>query len=190
VRTAVDVQEIYARSSTAFGERVHAVDGRWNTPSPLPGWTVRQLVNHLVNEERWTPPIFAGSTIEEVGSRFDGDLLGDDPVGAFDSAAAEALAAIRADGALDRTVHLSFGDYPGREYATQLAADHLVHAVDLARALGVDETLDADTVAAVRDWFDSMEPIYREMGVIGPRVDVPAGAGPQAELLGMMGRTP
>jgi TIGR03086 family protein len=188
--TTVDVREIYARCSAEFATRVHAVDGRWDAPTPLPGWNVRELVNHLVNEERWTPPLFAGSTTEEVGSRFDGDLLGDDPVRSFDEAAAEALAAVRADGALERSVHLSFGDHPGSEYAMQLAADHLVHAIDLARALGADETLDAEAVAAVREWFGPMEPVYRDIGVIGPRVEVPAGAGPQAELLGMMGRTP
>lgn len=186
----MDVREIYARSSTEFARRVHAVDGRWDAPTPLPGWDVRELVHHLVVEERWAPPLFAGSTVEEVGSRLDGDLLGDEPLRAFDDAAAAALAAVRADGALERTVHLSFGDHPGTEYAMQLAADHLVHAVDLARALGADEALDAEAVDAVRAWFGPMEPAYREMGVIGPRVDVPAGAGPQAELLGMMGRTP
>jgi hypothetical protein len=35
-----------------------------------------------------------------------------------------------------------------------------------------------------------MESTYREIGVIGPRADVPDGAGAQAELLAMMGRTP
>ena len=58
-------------------------------------------------------------------------------------------AAIAEPGALDRTVHLSFGDHPGAEYAMQLAADHLVHAVDLARALGLDETVDAAAAAAI-----------------------------------------
>ena len=188
--TTVDVREIYARAGAGFGERVHAVGGRWTEPTPLPGWNVRELVHHLVEEERWTPPLFAGATIAEIGDRFDGDLLGDDAVGAFEAAAAAALAAVQADGAMERTVHLSFGDHPGREYAMQLAADHLVHSWDLARALGADDTLDPEVVRAVRGWFGDLEPAYREMGVIGPRVDVPTGAGEQAQLLGMFGRTP
>jgi uncharacterized protein (TIGR03086 family) len=188
--TTVDVREIYARCSAGFTARVHAVDGRWSAPTPLPGWDVRELVNHLVNEERWTPPLLGGATIAEVGDRFDGDLLGTDPVAAHEDAAAAALAAVRADGAVEGTVHLSFGDHPAREYALQLAADHLVHTWDLARALGADDTLDPDAVAAVLDWFGDTETIYRDMGVIGPRVAVPAGAGPQAELLGRFGRTP
>ncbi|MDN5750972.1 MAG: TIGR03086 family metal-binding protein [Pseudonocardia sp.] len=188
--TTVDSPEIYARCSAGFAERVHTVDGRWDAPSPLPGWDVRALVNHLVNEERWTSPLLGGATIEEVGSRFDGDLLGTEPVAALDEAAACALAAVRTEGAVEGSVHLSFGDHPAREYVLQLSADHLVHTWDLAHALGADERLDADVVDAVLDWFGSTEDLYREMGVIGPRVEVPAGAGAQAVLLGRFGRTP
>jgi uncharacterized protein (TIGR03086 family) len=134
--------------------------------------------------------MLAGATMAEVGDRFEGDLLGSDPVAAFDEAAAEALAAVRSDGALERTVHLSFGDHPGLEYVMQLSADHLVHAVDLARGLGTDEPLDGDVVEAVLDWFGPMEAMYREYVVIGARVAWPAGAGARARLLGMMGRRP
>jgi uncharacterized protein (TIGR03086 family) len=186
----MDVTEIYRRCSAEFAPRVHAAADRWDEPTPLPGWTVRDLVHHLVYEERWAPSILSGATIAEVGDRFEGDLLGDDPVSAFDEAAAEALAAVEEDGALERTVHLSFGDFPAREYLMQLASDHLVHAVDLARALGVDETLEPEVTEAVLEWFIPQEEFYRQFPVIGPRVDWPEGAGAQAELLGRMGRRP
>jgi uncharacterized protein (TIGR03086 family) len=170
---------------------VHAVGDRWADPTVLPGWDVRELVNHLVNEERWTPELFAGATVEQVGDRFDGDLLGADPVAAFDDAAAAALRTVQGPGAMDRAVHLSFGDRPGSEYALQLSADHLVHAWDLARALGTDETLDEEVVAVLLDWYvRETEELYHRIGVIGPRVEVPAGAGPQAALLGRFGRRP
>jgi len=186
----MDVTEIYRRCSAEFAPRVHAADGRWDEPTPLPGWSVRDLVHHLVHEERWAPSILSGATIAEVGDRFEGELLGADPVGAFDSAAAEALAAVEAVDDFERPVHLSFGDFPAHEYVMQLASDHLVHAVDLARALGVDEALEPEVTQAVLDWFRPREEMYREFPVIGPRVDWPEGAGAQAELLGRMGRTP
>lgn len=187
----MDVPEIYARCSAAFGDRVHLVSDRWDAPTPLPGWDVRALVNHLVNEERWTPELFAGATVDEVGDRFDGDLLGADPVTTFDEAAATALRTVQADGAMDRTVHLSFGDRPGSEYALQLSADHLVHAWDLARALGTDEALDEDVVAELLDWYvRETEELYHRIDVIGPRIDVPEGAGAQDQLLGRFGRRP
>jgi len=190
VTTTVDVGEIYRRCSAEFARRVPAATGRWREPTPLPDWDVRRLVHHVVEEERWAPPLLAGQTVEQVGSRLEGDLLGDDPVAASAQAAAEAVAAVADTGALERTVHLSFGDHPGAEYAMQLAADHLVHAVDLARALGIDDTVDAEAAAAVERWFGPVEAMYRQAGVIGPRIEVVADAGPAARLLGMMGRRP
>lgn len=167
---------------------MHAVDGRWAAPTALPGWDVRELVHHIVHEERWTPLLLGGATISGVGGRLDGDLLGDDPLPAFDAAAADALAAVRATD-MGRTVHLSFGDRPASEYVLQLSADHLVHTWDIARALDTDPTLDAELVAALLDWYVvDTEALYHEIGVIGPRVETP-GAGPQEELLGRFGRT-
>ncbi|HEY2204665.1 MAG TPA: TIGR03086 family metal-binding protein [Pseudonocardia sp.] len=186
----IDVRDVYARCSAGFAARVHAIGDRWDAPTPLPGWDVRELVNHLVNEERWTPLLLGGATIAQVGSRFDGDLLGPDPVATFEEAASAALAAVRSPGAVAATVHLSFGDHPAREYVMQLSADHLVHTHDLARAIGADETLDVEAVSTVADWFGTTEPLYRRIGVIGPRVDVPAGAGAQDQLLGRFGRRP
>ena len=120
-------------------------------------------------------------------SRFDGDLLGDDPLRAARSAGAEALAAL--PGGLDgRKVHLSYGDEDADEYVRQLIADHLIHGWDLAVAIGADPRLDPDLVREVAIWFAEREELYRSAGVVGPRAD--AGGTPQANLLGAFGRRP
>lgn len=188
--SALDARELYRRACAEFTARAHRVGDRWAAPTPCAGWDVRALVRHVVDEQRWAPPLLDGATVAEVGDRLAGDPLGDDPLGALDRAAAAAGAAVEAAGALDRTVHLSSGDVPGREYVRQLAADHLVHAWDLGQALGAEPALDADAVAAVRAWFGAVEPAYRAAGVIGPRVALPDGAGPQDELVAMFGRSP
>jgi uncharacterized protein (TIGR03086 family) len=185
-----DIGDLYQRAMAAFGERVHAVrDDQWSGPTPCSEWGVRALVNHLVSENRWAPPLFEGRTIAEVGDRFEGDLLGEDPKAAWDDSAREAVAAVREDGALDRTVHLSFGDLRGREYAMQLFADTLVHGWDLARAIGADERLDPELIEACTAWFVNVEDIYRSAGAVGPKPEVPADADPQTRLLAMFGRT-
>jgi uncharacterized protein (TIGR03086 family) len=186
----LDARELYRRASAEFTARVHRVGDRWTAPTPCAGWDVRALVRHVVEEERWTPPLLGGATIAEVGDRFAGDLLGADPVAAVDDAAPRAVSAVESGEALTRTVHLSFGDVPGQEYVMQLAADHLVHAWDLGQALGDDSALDADAVATLREWFESVEPLYRRAGVIGPRAALPDAVGPQDELLAMFGRSP
>ena len=109
-------------------------------------------MRHLVYEELWAPPLFEGQTIADVGDRFEGEILGADPQAAWKEAAAAALAPVSSD-VLDRTVHLSFGDFPGREYLGQLTADHVIHAWDLARGIGGDERLDPD-------WWSSSTPSW------------------------------
>jgi uncharacterized protein (TIGR03086 family) len=185
-----DASELHRRAVEAFGARVHAVrDDQWDLPTPCSAWSVRQLVNHLVYENRWTPPIFAGRTIAEVGDRFEGDLLGDDPKAAWDGSAKAAVDAVQEQGATERTVHLSSGDVPGSEYAMQLFADHLIHGWDLATAIGADGRLDPRLVDACARWFAANEEGYRSVGAIGPRPETPPDADTQTRLLAAFGRT-
>jgi uncharacterized protein (TIGR03086 family) len=185
-----DQAELHRRAVEEFGARVKAVgDDQWELPTPCSDWNVRQLVNHLVYENRWTVPLMGGSTIAEVGDRYEGDLLGDRPKAAWDESSAEAVRSVQADGALDRVVDLSSGPTPAREYVSQLYADHLIHAWDLARAVGADESLDPELVDACAAWFASMEDLYRSIGAIGERPDTPPGADPQTVLLAAFGRT-
>jgi uncharacterized protein (TIGR03086 family) len=187
----MDLLDAYRRSLAEFTERVRQVrPDQWRGPTPCLDWDVRTLVNHIVNEDRWTVPIMAGASIAEVGDRFDGDLLGDDPAGNTAGAAAEAEAAVREPGALERTVQLSFGDTPAEEYVRQLLADHLIHAWDLAAATGLDRQLDPDAVRECATWFADREDGYRAAGAIAPRVEVPATADPQGRLLAAFGRDP
>jgi uncharacterized protein (TIGR03086 family) len=184
------VIEMYRRSVEAFGERVTAVAAAdWDRPTPCSDWSVRELVRHLVYEELWAPPLLAGQTIADVGDRFEGDILGADPQVAWKEAAAAAVAAASPD-VSDRTVHLSFGDVPGKEYLGQLTADHVIHAWDLARATGGDERLDPELVEFVHGFMAPQVDQWRAAGVFGPAVDVPPGRDLQTKLLAMTGRTP
>lgn len=179
--------EQYRRALEGFGRRVHAVDAdRWHDPTPDTVWDVRTLVGHLVEEQRWVAPLLAGSTPEDVGDRFEGDLLDDDPSAAWDGAAAEALNAWSQEGVLDRTVALSYGETPAADYLRQMTDDLVVHTWDLARAAGADERLDPDLVVAVRDRTDP-DALARS-GLFAAPVDVPADADPQTRLLAAYGR--
>jgi len=184
----MNVPDLHKRACEEFNRRVHGIrDDQWELPTPNEGWNVRDLLQHLVSEAVWTAPLMAGQTIAEVGDKFDGDLLGDDPVGAWDRGLAEALAAVTPE-AMTRTVHLSFGDFPGEEYALQLFCDNLIHAWDLARATGQDERLDPELVSACATWFADREEAYRSAGAIGERADTPPDADEQTKLLAMTGR--
>jgi uncharacterized protein (TIGR03086 family) len=183
--------DLYRDSVSSFADRVARIrPDQWSGPTPCREWDVRTLVNHVVYEQRWSVPLFAGATIADVGDRFEGDLLGDDAVGAATEAAEDARAAVGEPGVLDRTVHLSFGETPAPEYLYQLFADHLIHGWDLAVGTGQDRTLDPEAVRACAEWFASNEEAYRSSGAIGPRAELPAGASEQDRLLAAFGRDP
>lgn len=184
----MDVVSLHRRSVQEFLDRVHAVRAdQWDGETPCTDWNVRELVNHVVGEDLWTVPMMGGATIEEVGDRFDGDVLGDDPKTTADRAGAAAVSAMTEPGAVDRTVHLSFGDTPAEEYAWQLCADHLIHGWDLAAATGGATTLDPELVGEVGRWFAAREEMYRAAGVIGPHVPE-SNETPQSKLLAAFGR--
>src|SRR5215510_7865061 len=113
----MDLNTLYQRTVESWADRVNAVrDDQWELPTPCSDWNVRELVNHVVGEDLWTGPLMRGSTIEEVGDRFDGDLLGDDPLKSALRAATEATGAVAEMLPTQGTVDLSYGEEQMDEY--------------------------------------------------------------------------
>lgn len=176
----------FAKVAAGFSQRVNAVpESAWDRPAPCEGWVARDVVRHLVE---WVPSYFAGA----AGLTFPtGPTVDDDPVGAWatlhdsirDALADPAVAAREFDGP------------PGRMSIEQsidmiVTGDILMHTWDLARATGLDETLDP---VEVHHLFEGMVP-YDEMlrgsGHYGPRVTVPDDADEQTKLIAFIGRDP
>jgi len=186
----VDVGASYRRSVERWAALVAGVSGDWSAPTPCSEWDVRELVNHMVYEDRWTKPLMEGKTIAEVGDAFEGDLLGDAPTEMAQAAAAEAIDSVAERWPRGGKVHLSYGEENLSEYISQLIADHLIHGWDLAAATGQDRTLDPDVVEVVATWFRQRERIYRSIGSIADRPESAAGGTPQNDLLIAFGRDP
>ena len=183
----MDVNTLYRRTVEFFADRVNAVkEDQWDDPTPCTDWTVRDLANHVTYENLWTVPLMEGATIEEVGDRFEGDVLGEDPIGSALAAARAAIASVATQLPQGGTVQLSFGETPKEEYAMQLAADNLVHGWDLAVATGGDTRIDPHLVHAIADWFDDREEMYRDGGAISARRPLTGDA--QHDLLARFGR--
>jgi uncharacterized protein (TIGR03086 family) len=185
-----DIAELHAQALDATGLVVRDVAaGRWRASTPCPGWDARALVNHLVAGNWWAAELAAGGTIEDVGTRLDGDLLGDDPAAAYEESAAAAAAVFRRPGALDAPCAVSYGPVPGSVYAGHRFLDVLVHGWDLASATGQDYALDPDLMEACRQVIEPQLEAFRGAGALGPEVAVPAGANAQSRFLALLGRT-
>jgi uncharacterized protein (TIGR03086 family) len=185
----VDLNELYRRTVATWSDQVRRVGAdQWDRSTPCADWTVRALVNHVAGEDLWAVALLNGGTIEEVGDRFDGDLLGEAPATVALDAADDAAAVVAERLGVGGTVQLSYGEERVEEYVAQLAADHLVHGWDLAVAIGGPTDLDRDAVAGVAEWFADREEVYRSVGAVGPRTGTYDD--PQADLLAGFGRDP
>ena len=180
--------DLYRRCADVFGVVVAQIGvDQLTRPTPCGSWDVRTVLNHVVGEALWLQVLLSGQTIAEVGDRFTGDVLGPDPVGSWRAAD---LAARAAAAAVDesRPIALSYGTVPAAEYLRQVAADHLIHAWDLAQGIGAPSRLPDDVVEEVSSWFAGAEDAYRAAGAVGPRVPVDDDADPQIVLLARFGR--
>lgn len=183
------IQTRFATAVDEFGNRVRAIrDDQWSAATPCTEWDVRALVNHLVGELMWMPPLLAGQTIADVGDRLDGDLLDPEPLHAWTNAVQDAVAAVEQPGALDRTVHLSYGDTPAAAYVTEVAADLTVHAWDLARGIGASDQLDSGLVHWVYPQAKERLSPGGLPGYFEPAVPVADNVTEQVRLLALYGR--
>lgn len=184
---SMNLTELHRRTVEGWQRTLDGVTAdQWDAVTPCTEWSVRDLVNHVVGEDLWTQPLLSGMTIAEVGDRFDGDVLGEDPVGSSRAATIQATEASAKHLPDDGMVNVSWGQITAQEYVQQLAADHLIHGWDLAAATGQSRDLNPELVAAVAAWFAPNEDMVRSAGVIAERQGT--SNDPQTDLLAGYGR--
>jgi uncharacterized protein (TIGR03086 family) len=171
--------------SDAFEAKVAAVPPeRWSSPSPCEGWDARGVVRHILDVH--------GMMVKPLGRELSAaPSVDDDPLGAYRSARAD-VAAVLDDPQLAGT------EYDGLFGRTRVEAtidtflgfDLVVHGWDLARAAGLDDTIDPAEVARAEAQANALGDNLRRPGVCGPEVPAPPGADAQERLLCYLGRDP
>jgi uncharacterized protein (TIGR03086 family) len=166
---------------------------QWPAPTPCAGWTVRDLVNHVVVGNRLFADVMTGraASIAEARQAWAGDRLGADPVAAYQEAAEAAVAAFRRPGALAEPVALSFGSVPGPVALHLRIVETLVHGWDLARATGQPPEFPDDVVEQEiqfsRTGLEQL-PLPREDGPFAPPQPVDPAAPALDRLAALLGR--
>jgi uncharacterized protein (TIGR03086 family) len=182
-----EIADRYRRVAAGFTERVHAVpDDAWSNPAPCDGWVTRDIVRHLVE---WVPAFIADAGGPHIPA---GASVDDDPVGAWDRFD-RAVQSLLADPDQSATVlhHPHVGEHRLDDAInTFVLGDVLVHTWDLARAAGLDESLDHELVHEMLVGIEPMDAVLRSSGQYGPRVEVPAESDEQTRLIAFTGREP
>lgn len=170
------ITEAYDCAAAAFGKRLAAVTpGQWTLPTPCPEWDVRALVDHVIGNH-------AG-----IGRMLHGrDIDGDD----WPSASAAVRSGWALPGVMERQVPSPFGGQASiGQVAWILTADLATHTWDLSRAIGADDTLEPDLVAALYPVLVAAHPAMAGSGKFAAAIPVPDTADPQTRLLALLGRT-
>jgi len=189
--------DLFLAARRVFTDRVHAItEDQWQRETPDDDWTVAELVEHLIDEHLWGPPLVHGLDLKAAQAVVDGarKLPVDGGVGAnlaeaWDEASTACVDAFSEADALERTVNLSRGPTPARDYLNEMIFDLVVHAWDLGVAIDYPDPV-PDELAG---------PVYEEVkkygdlaatGMFKEPVEVPDDAPTLDRLVALTGRTP
>jgi uncharacterized protein (TIGR03086 family) len=168
----------YARASSWTAEKVAGVLDL-DAPTPCEEWTVRQLLNHMLETQRYFTGAAKGEDVAPPGP-VPPPLLSDDPVSDFRNGREELLSVYGQDGVVDKT---------GPALAIAFA-DQLLHGWDLARATDQDAHMPDGLAEAALAGIHGRFTEEQRQGIFKPEVAVAEDAPAQDRLLAYTGRVP
>jgi len=188
--TQLDVLDRAAQGFSAI--LVQVDDDQWDAPTGNEGRSVRALVDHVIGGNRMAVAILQGGSREDAIAQFARSADDDDVVIAFDASRDEQAAAFAVPGALDQIVHHPAMDMPARQLLGFRLTEYALHGWDLARAVGVDDRIDPEVLAALLEVLEPMAGMMAASGMFGsgPSPDLPADAELQHRVLDLSGRRP
>jgi len=187
-----DLLALFNQGLDEFGARVHRVGAdQWSAATPCSEWDVATLVDHLIDEQLWVPPLMSGHDLgaADVIVKTEKRTLGNDRIAAWDAAALSSRRAFGEPGALDREVALSRGPTKAADYLAEMILDAVVHAWDLGRAVGYREPLAAELVRYALAGVESYGDLSAS-GVFNAPVAVPDDSSAEDRLIALTGRDP
>lgn len=194
------VLDRFVVSSDEFERRLRLVrPDQWILPTPCTEWNVHQLANHMTRGNLNYVRLVAGGTSAEFLRMRDVDALGRDPVGAYAGSVQACIEAFSQPGALRRVLDYPLGEITGRQALAVRTTDATIHTWDLARALGVDDTLNPNLVAWINDHLEEIYAGLAETPIAvetthrffaAPEGTLTPDASKQNRLLHRMGRKP
>jgi uncharacterized protein (TIGR03086 family) len=175
----MDLLEQFDRSSSWAGSKVSAAAGDLDRGTVCEQWTVRDLVNHMIDTQNY----FAASARGEEPSLPNPSppsLAGSDPAAIYEQSRQGVLDAYSDPGVVEKA---GFG-------LGIAAIDQLVHGWDLATSTGQDASMPNDLAEAAFAMLDGRLTDDRRGDAFKPALQVPGDASAQDKLLAYSGRQP
>ena len=165
----------------AFDARVQAASAdSWGNQSPCAEWKARDVVVHVANN---LSGIGAG-----LGGAEGHEVCADEDIVAAWNRSRDSFLGVLPTADLSTSLPGPFGPMPAEQLIGRLiSTDVLVHTWDLARSVGGDEALDAESVVQAYSGLKPMDAMIRSGTAFGPKIEV-TDAGLQTEFLSFLGR--
>jgi uncharacterized protein (TIGR03086 family) len=171
----------YRTALSTFGDLVGRVDDRqWDAPSPCPGWSVRDVVEHMTGAHRTLLTMLGAAAPEPPPATRE----------AWEDTEAAVRTAIADPTLAEREFAGPAGQLTGSELLDMSLVEPLVHGWDLATAIGADAAIDPECAARALAVGKQHEAMLRAPGMYGPAVAPPADADIGEQLLAYLGRDP
>jgi uncharacterized protein (TIGR03086 family) len=162
-------------------------------PTPCDEWDVRDILNKMVAS---TLMFTSFARREQPDPELDlihpKPIIGDDPLGAFEAAAAASRAAWRADGAVEGMALSTVGEAPAKAVMHARIFDTTILSWDIATATGVAHGIDETQATYVTRIARALVPLVRSNSQerYKEAVELDPAADPVAELIAVTGRDP
>jgi uncharacterized protein (TIGR03083 family) len=133
---------IHGEREALLGDLEPLSDEQWNTPSMCGGWSVQQVLGHIIATAKMTPPKFMGGMISS-GFRFN-SMVAKDVAREAGGTGPETLSRFKA--VLGNTTHP-----PGPIDA--MVGEAIIHSEDIRRPLGIKREYPTDACRVVADFY-------------------------------------
>lgn len=190
---AMGTHELFLASDAALRSVIdRIVPEQFDTPVP-PAWTpkpnptIRDIIASHAYDEAWIPGVIAGRSVVDGDEFAERDLLGDDPIAAYDKLNDVATAAVRAGVDPESTFRFQYGDYPAKEGLAHLAMYRAFQAWMIAKHLTIPFHLSPELIAGMNEHVVPDAEVWRGFGVFPPEIDPPVGADDETRLLCTLG---
>ena len=155
---------------------------QWNKTSPCAGWTVRDVVGHLIDTQRQF------LVVNGVGLG-DAPELGTDPAAAWRSHSTSVLEALADDDVAGREFDGAFGRSTIGDTLVQFYVwDMVAHRWDIAHGAGFTAELSATELDRLERGIESFGDALYMDGICKPGVTAPANASRATLVLASLGR--
>ena len=138
------LQQVIASTRSVLAD---VTPDQMQNPTPCASWDVAGLINHLVGAQHF----FAAGIKGQPPTGADSDFAAGDYLAAYDEATAALVACLEADGVMQSTVKMPFGEMPAAAVMGLAMNDTFTHGWDLAKATGQSTDIAPELAAQILD---------------------------------------